>query len=321
MRRARVTDWDDLRFFLAVARAGSLSAAARALGVNHATVSRRLRALEGRVGAQLFERRPDGWAPSEPGREMLASALRIEDEIQGIDRRVSGRDGKLAGPLRVAMSDLAAHTLLPQLRAFSESFPEVALELVVSNQPSDLARREADVALRVTEAPAESLVGRRLVTLASTIYASLEYLERQRDPTDLEAHAWLGLDGSLAEVPAARWMRVHVPRARIVARLDSLLLAYAAVRAGLGVALLPCVVGDADADLRRVAPGLLLRDSALWALTHADLRATARVRAFLDFMRDAIAGMRERVEGREPQPGLPRRRSRRAPRVLGQVRG
>jgi DNA-binding transcriptional LysR family regulator len=316
-----VTDWDDLRFFLAVARAGSLSGAARALGVNHATVSRRLRALEARVGAQLFERRPDGWAPSEPGREMLSAALRIEDEIQGVDRRVSGRDARLAGPLRVAMSDLAAHTLLPQLRAFSEAFPEIALELTVSNHPSDLARREADVALRVTEAPAESLVGRRLVTIATTIYASLEYLERQRDLADLEAQAWLGLDGSLAEVPAARWMRQHVPRARIVARLDSLLLAYAAVRAGLGVALLPCVVGDADPELRRVAPGLLLRDSALWALTHADLRATGRVRAFLDFMRDAIAGMRERIEGRQPQAEVPRRRSRRAPRVLGQTRG
>jgi molybdate transport repressor ModE-like protein len=310
-----MTDWDDLRFFLAVARAGSLSAAARALGVNHATVSRRLRALEQRVGAQLFERRPGGWTPTDAGQEMLAAALRIEDEIQGIDRRVNGRDGKLAGPLRVAMSDVAVYTLLPQLRAFSEAFPEVALELAASNRASDLARREADVALRVTESPSESLVGRRLVSVASSIYASTEYLERHPDASDLEAQDWLGFDGSLAEIPMARWMRVHVPRARVVARFDSSLLAYAAVRAGLGLGLLPCVVADADRELRRVVPGFLLRGTELWALTHADLRSTARVRAFLDFMRDAVVGMRDLIEGRRPQPAPRVRRQRGALRA------
>ena len=297
-----LTDWDDVRFFLAVARTGSLSAAARSLAVNHATVSRRLRALEQRVGARLFERLPGGWTLTAAGADMRASALRIEDEIQGTLRRVSGRDEKLAGPLRVAMSDVAAFTLLPHLRSFSESRPEIQLDLVLSNRLSDLARREADVALRATDAPPEALVGRRLATLATSIYASLEYLGRNPGVSDLRSHAWLAFDGALAGIPAARWMQTHAAGARVVARLDSLLLTYDAVRAGLGIALLPTVLGDADPSLRRVDPGFLLHGSALWALTHADLRTTARVRSFLDFLRDAIADMRDLIEGQRPQP-------------------
>jgi DNA-binding transcriptional LysR family regulator len=295
-----LTDWDDVRFFLAVARTGSLSAAARSLAVNHATVSRRLRALEQRVGARLFERLPGGWTLTAAGADMQVSALRVEDEIQGTLRRVSGRDERPAGPLRVAMSDVAAFTLLPQLRGFSESWPEIQLDIVVSNRPSDLARREADVALRATEAPPEALVGRRLATLATSIYASAEYLRRHPDVSNLASHAWLAFDGTLAETPAARWMRDHAPDARVVARMDSMLLSYAAVRAGLGIGLLPTVVADADPDLRRVAPGFLLHGTALWALTHADLRATARVRAFLEFLRDAVSAMRDLIEGRRP---------------------
>jgi molybdate transport repressor ModE-like protein len=295
-----LTDWDDVRFFLAVARAGSLSAAARSLGVNHATVSRRLRSLERRVGARLFERRPGGWKPTAAGADMQASALRIEDELQGTLRRVSGRDGRPSGPLRVAMSDVAAFTLLPQLRGFSERWPEIQLDLVVSNRASDLARGEADVALRATEAPPEALIGRRLAILATSIYASREYLRRHPDVSNLDAHAWLAFDGTLAETPAARWMREHAAGARVVARLDSTLLSWAAVRAGLGIGLLPTVLADADPELERVSPGFLLHGMTLWALTHADLRATARVRAFLEFLREAVAAMRDLIEGRRP---------------------
>ena len=312
-----MTDWDDLRFFLAVARSGSLSAAARALGVNHATVSRRLRALEERVGSQLFERRPDGFAPSASGRELLAAALRVEDEIDAAERRVSGHDARLAGPLRVAMSDVAAYTLMPHLRAFGEAFPDVALAVAVSNRPTDLARREADVALRATEAPAAALVGRRLATIATSAYGSVERLESVGPRADLASHPWLAFEGTLAELAGARWLQENVPEARVVARFDSLLLLYAAVREGLGVAWLPCVLGDADPALRRLVPDLVLRGTTLWALTHPDLRSTARVRAFLDFMRDAIAQMRERVEGRRPQPVPVRRR---LPRARGRLR-
>jgi DNA-binding transcriptional LysR family regulator len=300
-----LSDWDDLRFFLAVARAGSVSGAARALDVNHATVSRRIRTLERRVGVRLFERRPDGWTPTEAGVEMQEAALRVEGEIQAIARQVTGRDDSLTGPLRVAMSDVASRTLMPTFREFAERHPEIELELVVSNGLSDLARREADVALRTSVGPpADSLVGRRLGHVASSVYGSLDLLERHDHATDLGAYPWIGFAASMAESLQARWIADHVPGARIAMRLEALLVASNAVHAGVGLAILPCVLGDDDPGLRRVQPDLLVPGGEIWVLTHRDLRATARVRAFVEFVRDSILGRRELIEGRRPQPPL-----------------
>jgi DNA-binding transcriptional LysR family regulator len=315
---SRITDWDDLRYFLAVARAGSVSGAARALDVNHATVSRRIRTLEARTGVRLFERSPDGWTPTEAGLETRDAALRVEAEIDAVDRQVSGRDGQLAGPLRIAMSDVASLTLMPTFRAFGERHPAIELELVVSNGLSDLARREADVALRTSVAPpADTLVGRRLARVASALYGSIETIERHDRSEDPGAYPWIGYAASLAGSPQAEWLAAHAPSARIAMRLETLLVAYHAVRAGLGATLLPCVIGDADPELRRIVPEVLVPGGEFWVLTHRDLRATARVRAFLDHMRDSIAERRDLIEGRRPQPPLspasgasPRLRSR-----------
>ena len=302
-----MTDWDDLRFFLAVARAGSVSGAARALDVNHATVSRRVRTMERRVGVRLFERSPDGWTPTAAGLEMQESALRVESEIQAIERQVTGRDEQLVGPLRVATSDVATRTLMPTFRAFAESHPGIELELVVSNGLSDLARREADVALRTSVGPpADALVGRRLARVASSLYASVELLDRHGHTSDLAAYPWIGFAGGMADSPQARWLDENVPGARIAMRLEALLVAHNAVRNAVGVAILPCVLGDDDPDLRRVVPDLLVPAGEIWVLTHRDLRATARVRAFIDFVRDSILERRELIEGRRPQPPLSR---------------
>jgi DNA-binding transcriptional LysR family regulator len=304
---ARMTDWDDLRFFLAVARAGSISGAARALGVNHATVSRRIRAMERRAAVRLFERSPDGWTPTEAGLEMQKAALRVEAEIQTIDRQVTGRDEQLVGLLRVAVSDVATRTLMPAFRAFGERHPGIELELVVSNGLSDLARREADVALRTSVAPpSENLVGRRLARVASSLYASIELLERCGHATEPAAYPWIGLGGNMAGSPQAQWLEQNAPGARIAMRLETLLVAHNAVRGGLGAAILPCVLGDDDPDLRRIVPDLLVPAGEIWVLTHPDLRATARVRAFVDFVRDSIVARRELIEGRRPQPPLSR---------------
>jgi DNA-binding transcriptional LysR family regulator len=301
------SDWDDLRFFLAVARAGSVSGAARSLDVNHATVSRRIRTLERRVGVRLFERSPDGWSPTEAGVEMQDAALRVEGEIQAIARQVTGRDEALTGPLRVAISDVATRTLMPTFRAFTEQHPEIELELVVSNGLSDLARREADVALRTSVGPpAESLVGRRLGQVASSVYASLELLELHDQAADLAVYPWIGFAASMGGGPAASWLAENLPDARVAMRVEAMLVAHNAVRAGVGVATLPCVLGDDDPELRRVVPDLLVPAGEIWVLTHRDLRATARVRAFVEFVRESILGRRELIEGRRPQPPLSR---------------
>ena len=297
-------DWDDLRFFLAVARTGSVSGAARALGVNHATVSRRVQAFEKKTGTRLFDRIAGGWVTTPAGDEMRGAALRVEEEIQALDRSVVGRDAQLSGKLRVALSDAAAFALMPELRAFAEAYPGIELELAASNTLSNLTRREADVAIRVTETPAEHLVGRRVGTTALALYGSVAYLETHRHVKAVGDHPFLAWDEGFPETASAEWLREHAPNARIAVRLDSMLIAYHAVRAGLGVGFLPCALGDRDADLRRVVRDLVIGNVGMWLLTHPDLRRTARVRSFLDFMAEALARTRDVREGRRPQPGL-----------------
>ena len=297
----RMADWDDLRFFLAVARAGSVSAAARTLRVHHATVSRRLHAFEHRLGSRLFDRLPGGWVTTTAGEEMRGAALRVEVEMQALDRRVLAQDADLSGKLRVALADSAAYALLPELRAFSLAYPKIELELTAANHLTNLTRREADVAIRVTRAPAEHLVGRKVGTVVFALYGSVAYLDERGDLAALDQYRWLGWDESLAELQAARWMRENVPNAHIVARFDSMLIAYHAAREGFGVCFLPCAFADRDETLRRVDPELLVPCGNMWLLTHPDLRHTARVRRFIEFMGEAMARSRNAREGRLPR--------------------
>ncbi len=301
------SDWDDVRFFLAVAREGSISGAARKLSVNHATVSRRIAGFEKRVGTRLFERLAGGWVPTPAGDEMLAAALRVEEELQTLDRRITGRDAQLSGTLRVTLSDAAAFALMTELGEFSRAHPSVELELAASNALTNLTRREADVAIRVTERPAEHLFGRRMGATAIALYrAAGDTASDRRDARgDAAAFvdlAWLGWDEGVGEFAGSRWMRENLPGGRVVARFDSVLVAYHAVRAGLGVCFLPCAVGDRDGALRRVDPALVLAGTPIWLLTHPDLRHTARVRTFLDFMAAAMERSRALREGRTPLP-------------------
>jgi molybdate transport repressor ModE-like protein len=160
-------DWDDLRTFLAVARTGSLTEAARGLGVSYSTVSRRLAALEGGLGARLFDRNDAGYALTSAGNEMLESARRMEAEFDALSRRVRGRDARLSGRVRVATTDALASSFMPELAAFSRRFPDIEIDLLSTPEPAELAMREAEVALLVTDRPPPDLVGRRLARLCA----------------------------------------------------------------------------------------------------------------------------------------------------------
>ncbi len=291
-------NWDNLRIFLSVARTGSLSAAARDLGVNHSTVFRRVAGFEQDLGVRLFERHRDGYALTAAGEEMLAETGEIEERVQLLDRRLSGRDLRLSGSLRIATTDTLMQALLPpQLAAFRAAYPRVELEVAVGQEFVSLGRREADVAVRAGQRPPESLVGRSAARLGFAVYGSPAYLSGRSD-APLEAQDWLGPDESLAHTAVAGWLRAQVPPARIRFRSNSLVVLYQAARAGLGLALLPCFLADPDPGLRRQTPPLPGVENELWLLTHADLRRTARVRAFLDFLHDALAGQRPLLEGR-----------------------
>jgi DNA-binding transcriptional LysR family regulator len=175
----------------------------------------------------------------------------------------------------------------------------IELELTASNGLTNLTRREADVAIRVADAPAEHLVGRQVGRTALALFGAVTHLDASA-AVALEQQPWLGWDEAMHEQTSRRWMREYVPDARFAARFDSMLVAYHAVRAGLGICFLPCALGDADPALRRVLPDLVLPGTAMWLLTHPDLRRTARVRCFLDFMADAMSHSRDLREGRRP---------------------
>lgn len=289
--------WDDLRLFLAVAREGTLAGAARTLGVNHSTVFRRLNGFEDSLGVRLFERLASGYALTVAGEEMRASAERVEREIDRLDRRITGQDLRLQGALVVTTTDTTAGGfLMTHIAAFKRAYPGIDLDLVLDNQNVNLSKRQADVAIRPTRNPPETLVGRRVAEIAFALYASGTYLDgRDADPATLD---WLSVDESLAHLAADKWFRGTYPDARVSMRTNSLLGVMLGVRADMGVGVLPCFMGDPAPDVVRLGAPIAEAASALWLLTHEDLRHTARVRAFMDFLADALAGDVALLEGR-----------------------
>jgi DNA-binding transcriptional LysR family regulator len=293
-------DWGELRSFLAIARQGSLQGAARALGVNHSTMFRRLNALEARLGVRLFDRSARGYAMTAAGEHMLASAERVEDEILALERRLLGGDVRLAGTLRITTTDTLLHGLLgPHLRAFQAAYPAIELELITGNAFFDLTKREADVALRPSRHPGDAMVGRRLAAIAVALYGERAYLAERGGPAsaaDLAGHALIMGDASLAHLPATRWLASHVLEGASVLRCNSWLGQLAAARAGLGLAALPCFLGDRTPELARVLPPDPGLAGELWLLTHPDLRRTARVRAFMETLARGLRRERALLE-------------------------
>jgi DNA-binding transcriptional LysR family regulator len=292
-------DWDDLRLVLAVSREGTLSGAARRLGVTHSTVFRRLGAVEEQMGARLFERFRDGYVPTAAGETAADSAARLEDEMLTLELKLSGQDLRPSGTVRITTTDTLSSMVMRHLPAMRALHPEIQLEIAISNAMANLTRREAEIAIRPTPGPPEILVGRRLADIAHAIYGSRAYLSRREDK-DLRAYDWIGLDDALANTVIGRWMHENLgAMAHIACRVDALPALCEAAVAGLGLALLPCYVGDLASGLRRVRPKALAEArSALWLLTHDDLKRTARIRATLDFMAKALASERALLEGK-----------------------
>ena len=304
----RAWDWDDLRLVLAVFQAGTLSGAARKLGVTHSTVFRRLGEIEQRMGVRLFERFRDGYAPTPAGETAAASAARLEDEVLTLERKLSGQDLRPSGTVRITTTDTLSVLLMRHLTATRAVHREIRCEIVISNAVANLTRREADIAIRPTPAPSESLVGRRVADIAHAIYGSHAYLSRHGH-NELAAHDWIGLDDALASTVIGRWMDQNVRATQIACRVDALPALRDAADAGLGLAMLPCYVGDPAPGLRRVTPKALAEPrSALWLLTHDDLKRTARIRATLDFLAKAFASERALLEGKRADPSPVRHR-------------
>ncbi len=239
--------WDDLRLFLAVARMGSISGAAKQLSVQHSTVSRRLRHLEEQLGARLIERRKNGYELTQAGKNVKEAAIRMETEVLGVDGAVLGKDTNLAGPLQVtAINNMASSILMPMFASFNRAHPNVELHIVVSNNDASLSQREADVAIRLTTSPTDTLIGKRIVTVASTIYGSRSTIKKTRK--DGREPTWIGVECCTFH---KTWTKQSCGEQTHNFYSDDTLLTLAALREGLGVSFLPCFMGDADPLLER----------------------------------------------------------------------
>ncbi len=292
--------WDDFRLVKAIAEARGLAGAAADIGVNHSTIFRRLGQLEEALGTKLFERHRSGYAATPAGEEMAALAVRLDADITSFTRRLVGREIAASGELRVTTNDsLLIHLLTPIFARFRAQHPAVQLDVVLANQALNLSKRDADVAIRATDDPPETLVGRRAATIAWALYGRRD--EFDGSSLDLATltttRNWVSLGENLSHVKAVRFLRREVSPEQIVYRVNTVLGLAEAVEAGIGIGHLPCFIGDGRADLVRLAPPVADFSASLWLLTHPDLRQSPRVRVFLDFVSAAIAARRPEIEG------------------------
>jgi DNA-binding transcriptional LysR family regulator len=302
MQKDLMFEWSDVRYFLAVARRGSTLAAARALGVSQSTVHRRLADLEEKLGRALVKRHATGYRLTEFGTQMLPSAEEIERAVLAFDQHKDTVARGEVGTIRLTCPEPIMYRILQSglLDRFHARHPGLRVEFVMSDKYLDLSKGDADVALRSGDTEDSELVGRKIADSIWAVYGSRPYLERRGKPEgldDLRRHPIIGLDESMANHRAAKWLREVAPDAEIVARVSSILGLVSAAKSGIGLAPLPIALGDAEADLVRVLGPIpeLMRSWRL--LADPDLRKTPRVSAFFDFINDEIAALRPILTG------------------------
>jgi DNA-binding transcriptional LysR family regulator len=277
-------NWDDLKVVLAVSRCGTLSGAAVQLKIQHTTVSRRIKSLEKKLGTNLVRRNKGVYELTKAGIKIRDAALKIETEITSIDGTVIEKDAPLSGPLRVTtINSMASSILMPMFSAFSKKHPLIELHIMVSNTTASLTNREADIAIRLSNSPAEMLIGKRVLTVSSTLYGSTDYLaEQRRNGNDLN---WLGVTCCGFH---KSWTRESCTERVHQFNCDDALLTVAALREGLGISYLPCFTGDTEPLLERYCDPDEKFDLGLWVLIHPESKSNARILAFRDFITTAI---------------------------------
>lgn len=290
-------NWDNLKVFLAVARAGSLRGAAQSTRQSLSTVSRRIDALEDELGARLFDRRPDGYTLTEAGADILEDTEDLQRRASHIERKVLRRDQSLAGSVRVTLPDVViSHLLADDFVAFRDAHPEIDLQLITTYAVLDIMRGDADIALRFANAPDGQLVGRKLPAFCDSYYASRDYLAAVDLGDPAGGAAWIGYyDTPIVPDTVLAGPHPHLP---VRWTINSLPARVAACKSGLGLAMLPCFIGDQEPSLVRVTdlPPTSLADT--WLLVHPALRDAGRTRVVLDFFVNALTAKRDLLEGR-----------------------
>jgi DNA-binding transcriptional LysR family regulator len=296
-------NWDDLRIFLCLAREGTLTTAAKALGVSHPTVARRVQALEKQIGARLFERLPDRFVPTSAGEELLADTESMEKAALSINRRSAGLSDTVSGVVRLSAGEAMAVLVarhLPWLRA---RLHQIEFEVVASHTLANLSRREADLLIREQAPDLAGIVTRKLCRVAYAIYAARPLELKRTAMSTLVDLPWIGFDDDHSYMPGQHWLHEQLGR-RPEIRVNNWLVLHDAVRSGAGLAVMPCYLADQDPRLRRVGGVLSEITTEQWLLVHRDLRALPRVRAVMDALVELFQRHRHLLEGRSREPAL-----------------
>jgi DNA-binding transcriptional LysR family regulator len=308
-KRSDRIDWDGLRYFRAVAAAGTLSGAARALGVEHTTVARRIDGLEAELRARLFLRNPRGYVLTAVGEAILESADAMDEQLDRAMRLAGGQDIEMRGAVRLATADaLATHLVLPALSNVRRAHPELTVELISDIRQHDLSRREADLALRLGASTDDRLIVKKVGPLGFGVYGARALARKRIDETKA---SWVGFDDVEGPQPHEEWLAKRVPGAKVVLRSNRQHTLLEAVRMGVGLGILPCFIADADEALVRLLgpEDVFARDLALHI--HSDLHRTRRVRVLMDAISGHVAARANRMAGALPLNGssAPRRRT------------
>jgi DNA-binding transcriptional LysR family regulator len=281
-------DWDDLRFFLAVARAGRLTVAARRLGADHATVSRRISALEGALKAKLFERRPQGYALTEHGERLLAKAETMETQALAVSSEIGGADLALSGTIRIGTPDgFGTMFLASRTSAFAAQYPDLEIQLVAMPRLLSLSKREADVAISLAPPKEGKIVARKLTDYRLGLFATKAYLDRHpaiASPDDLHAHEMIGYIDDLIFTPELDYLDEVSRGLRPRLQSSNLLAQYHATLTGGGICVLPHFMTAFDPRFVPVLPERVSIVRSFWLIVHSDLKDVARIRATVEFL-------------------------------------
>jgi DNA-binding transcriptional LysR family regulator len=296
LKSGRMLDWNDLRYFVAVAREGSTLAAGRQLRVSQTTVARRIAALEGALGFPIFEKRQAGYALTPLGRDLLGRAEQVEAAAKAFAETAEAQSRNLSGSVKITTEEIYAITVLaPLLRELHELHPEIMIQLDTSQQVRDLGAGEADISLRSTkpETPQPAgLVGRQLCIDDWALYCSRDYAARHGVPStlaEMKDHAFIGGGGGNLWIHYQNWLQTLGLEGNVAVHHATSGGLLSGVGSGFGIAVLPCMIADADPDLIRCVPPRTQHGRILWLFTHERVRHTPRVRTVVDFLYERLA--------------------------------
>jgi len=290
--------WDDLRIFLALARDGTLTTAAKSLGVSHPTVARRVAALEQQIGARLFDRLPDRFVPTSAGESLMEDTEAMERAALSIDRRSAGLGDTVSGVVRISASEDVSALLAHHLPDLRERLMQIEFELSARHTLLNLSRREADLLIGEQMPDSADIVARKLGRTAYAIYAHPSIAVPRLSPAALKSVPWVGFDDDHTRMPGQRWLQERLDGGRPAIRCNNWLVIREAARSGGGFAILPCYLADQDPQLQRVGNPIADLFADQWLLVHRDLRALPRVRAVMDAVIELFQRQRPLLEGK-----------------------